>query len=208
MSDASHPPYWDQAIKALSKRDATLKGIIRSYHGETMKARGDAFFTLARAITGQQISVKAADSIWGRLVGELGEVKPERLLATPPQRLRELGFSQQKIAYLRDIAEHFTDRARIAHWPELEDDALIAELVKLKGVGRWTAEMMLMFHYLRPDVFPIDDLGLLKAIYRHYNGGERMPKEAVLKLGETWRPWRSVATWYLWRALDPVPVEY
>lgn len=203
------PSYWPEAIRALSKRDPVLKKIIRSYKGETLTSRGDAFYTLARSIAGQQISVKAADSIWRRLEAHVGEVAPARVLAAEATDLRALGLSQQKVAYLRNIAEHFdAQAAQVAQWHTLDDETLIKEMTALKGVGRWTAEMMLIFHYGRPDVFPVADLGLLKAIHLHYNNGTPMAKAELLALAGTWRPWRSVATWYLWRALDPVPVEY
>lgn len=201
--------YWDEAAEALSRRDKTLKKIISSYKGEALRPRGDAFYTLARSIAGQQISVKAAASVWNRVEEKLGRVTPKRMLAVTPEELRACGLSQQKIAYMLHIAEHFErEKKRVAQWHKLEDEALIKEMVALKGVGRWTAEMMLIFHYQRPDVFPIADLGLLKAIHLHYNKGEQMEKADVLALAERWRPWRSVATWYLWRALDPEPVEY
>ncbi len=203
------PPYWNEATQALSKRDKTLKKIIASYKGEFMVSRGDAFFTLARSIAGQQISVKAADTIWGRTAALVGTVTPKNLLKANPEELRAAGLSQQKIRYLTGIAEWFAaNEKRVKTWQKLEDEELIADLVALNGVGRWTAEMLLIFHFQRPDVFPIADLGLLKAINIHYNKGAKLPKPEALALSENWRPWRSVATWYLWRALDPVPVAY
>jgi DNA-3-methyladenine glycosylase II len=186
-----------------------LGKLIRSYQGETLTSRGDAFATLARSIAGQQISVKAADSVWRRVVETLPALSPQAVLAATPESLRAAGLSQQKVNYLKHIAGHFdAQQAQVALWHELEDEALIRELVALKGVGRWTAEMMLIFHYQRPDIFPVADLGLLKALALHYNNGEKMRPLDALALAEQWRPWRSVATWYLWRALDPVPVAY
>jgi DNA-3-methyladenine glycosylase II len=123
--------------------------------------------------------------------------------------LRGCGLSQRKAEYLTDLAAHFASgRLDPRGWKALDDEALIAELVDVKGIGRWTAEMFLMFHELRPDVLPVDDLGLQRALADHYNGGERLDREAMRSLAEPWRPWRSVATWYLWRSLDPIPVEY
>lgn len=183
-----------------------MKKIIGQYEGEIMRSRGDTFYTLARSIAGQQISVKAADAIWKRLEA-YGEVTPRTYLDAAEDDLRALGLSRSKVAYLKNIAEYF-HLNDTSHLPALDDEALITELTKLKGVGRWTAEMLLIFHYQRPDVLPLLDIGLLKSIYRHYNDSEEMDVKAVQQLAEKWKPYRSVATWYLWRALDPVPVEY
>jgi DNA-3-methyladenine glycosylase II len=118
-------------------------------------------------------------------------------------------LSQRKAEYLTDLAAHFASgRLDPRQWKKLDDEALIAALVDVKGIGRWTAEMFLMFHELRPDVLPVDDIGLQRAIAVHFNGGERLPRDAMFAVADAWRPWRSVATWYLWRSLDPIPVEY
>jgi DNA-3-methyladenine glycosylase II len=110
---------------------------------------------------------------------------------------------------VHDLARHFADGRLEPHgWRGLPDEALIAMLCDVKGIGRWTAEMFLMFHELRPDVLPVDDIGLQRAIALHYNDGERLTPAAMRELAEPWRPFRSVATWYLWRSLDPIPVEY
>lgn len=203
------PDYWSKAKTALSKRDPVMKAIIKAYHGEAMKLRGEGFVTLARAITGQQISTKAADSIWKRLNDAVGKMTPAHVLATPLKTLRECGFSERKAIYLHALAEHFiTNKKKIKNWPNMNDDEIIQELTSIHGIGRWTAEMFLIFALGRPDVFPVDDLGLLKGIYRHYNKGEKMPLSEIRAIGETWRPYRSLATWYMWRVLDPVPVEY
>ncbi|MGH8801204.1 MAG: DNA-3-methyladenine glycosylase family protein, partial [Casimicrobiaceae bacterium] len=181
--------------------------------------RGDPFTTLARSIVGQQISVKAAQSVWERVVRACSEDKagashalhldPQRVQRKRLDSLRRCGLSANKAAYIRDLARHFaTARLDPATWPALDDEALIDALVEVKGIGRWTAEMFLMFHELRPNVLPVDDLGLQKAIAMHYFDGERPSKEQVREVGERWQPYRSAATWYLWRSLDPVPVEY
>jgi DNA-3-methyladenine glycosylase II len=203
------PEYWEKAKRTLSRRDPKLAKVIRSYCGEAMKLRGKGFQTLARAIVGQQISVKAADSIWRRLRKAVVRVTPQRVANSPYEVLRECGLSNAKVLYLHSLANHFSENAgKIRRWPRMEDDAIIAELTTIKGIGRWTAEMFLIFALGRPDVFPLDDLGLLKGIYRLYNGGEKFSKDEVLAVGEVWRPYRSVGTWYMWRVLDPVPVEY
>jgi DNA-3-methyladenine glycosylase II len=211
------PRYWDEAVQALSRCDPVLGRLIGRYPGIHLKRRSDPFTTLARAIVGQQISVKAADTIWRRFVALVDDtpsrgfpcLAPPLVAALLAPALRGCGLSQQKAAYLVDLADHFVSgRLDPKRWKKLDDEALIAALVDVKGIGRWTAEMFLMFHELRPDVLPVDDIGLQRAIAEQYNDGERLPREALFAVADAWRPWRSVATWYLWRSLDPIPVEY
>ena len=174
-----------------------------------MAPRGEPFFTLARAICGQQISVKAAQSVWNKLVVCCSVMEPEAILRKKRSELRACGLSDRKVEYIADLAQHFVDgRIHLHKWPDMDDEAIIAELTEVRGIGRWTAEMFLMFNLLRPDVFPLDDLGLQKGIRIAYHGGRVISLKTMRRRGETWRPWRSVATWYLWRSLDPVPVEY
>lgn len=200
--------YWPQAAKELGRHDRVMKTLIAQYEGETLAAKGDAFFTLARAVVGQQISVKAADTIWGRFAA-LGKVEPAAVLRLEESVLRGVGLSSQKVKYLTGIAQHFEENPRIYRKLHTLDDAVVTrELVKLPGIGQWTAEMFLIFHLARPDVFPLKDLGLQKAINLHYGSKKALTLEQMGDLGEQWKPWRTVATWYLWRALDPVPVEY
>lgn len=203
------PAYWQDATDRLCAADPVLGSIIRAYHGETLIGKGDPFLTLARAIVGQQISVKAADAVWGRFATGLGEVTPGAIFANSEEQLRRFGLSRMKVAYLKDLARYFTEEAHtIRHWPDMDDEALIKSLSSIHGIGRWTAEMFLIFHLLRPDVFPVDDIGLQKAVWKHYFGGEKQPLKTLRAHGSLWQPYRSVATWYLWRSLDPVPVEY
>ena len=174
-----------------------------------MTRRGEAFMTLARAICGQQISVKAAQSVWNRICECVGEITPKNVLARNRPQLRACGLSDRKTEYIADLAQHFVDGKIHEHkWPQMDDEAIIAELVDVRGIGRWTAEMFLMFNLLRPDVYPLDDLGLQKGIRVNYFKGRKVSLRTMRRLGERWRPWRSVATWYLWRSLDPLPVEY
>ena len=134
---------------------------------------------------------------------------PASVVAFDPAVLRTCGLSERKARYLHDLARHFVlGQLEPRQWRELPDDALIAALCDVKGIGRWTAEMFLIFHELRPDVLPLDDIGLQRAVALHYHRGRRVAVSTIRRRGETWRPWRSVATWYLWRSLDPVPVEY
>jgi DNA-3-methyladenine glycosylase II len=203
------PEYWDRATRALARRDAKLRGLIRQYPGIHLARRNDPFTTLARAIVGQQISVKAADSVWNRLHAAVPRFNARQLAACEPDHLRACGLSGQKAGYLLDLAAHFQSRQlRPSRWQELDDEAIIAELTAVKGIGRWTAEMFLIFHELRPDVLPLADLGLRRAVSLLYNDGAVLTPAAIRELAEGWQPWRSVATWYLWRSLDPIPVEY
>lgn len=203
------PDYWDDAKAHLSKVDSVLGEVIARYPGELMQTRGDAFYTLLRSIVGQQISVKAADAVWGRTEAAMQKVTPEHLLALEDEALRACGLSRQKIAYSRNIALHFQQKhINEAYFATLSDAEVIADLTEIKGVGRWTAEMFLMFHLLRADILPLDDIGLLKGIEVAYGWPERLKKADYAELAEKWAPYRTVATWYFWRLLDPVPVEY
>ena len=203
------PEYWDRAKRALARRDPVMKAIMRDYPRIHLVSRGDPFLTLARAIVGQQISTKAAQSVWNKFLLLVPEVLPEKVLKVTSRQLRACGLSERKAEYISDLARRFADGAVHLHrWPGMSDEEIIADLVQVRGIGRWTAEMLLMFSLLRPDVFPLDDLGLQKGIRLNYFNGRKVSLARMRKLGETWRPWRTVATWYLWRALDPVPVEY
>jgi len=209
------PAYWDAATADLSRRDRVLGALIAQYPDIHLARRGEPFTVLARAIVGQQISVKAAQSIWDRFARATGasgvplQLDAGRVGRTRMATLRRVGLSERKALYLRDLARHFTSGALDPReWPALDDDALIERLVDVKGIGRWTAEMFLIFHELRPDILPVDDIGLQKAVALHYHEGERMPAAALREFGARWAPYRSVATWYLWRSLDPIPVEY
>ena len=204
------PDYWDRAKRALARRDPVMGAIMRQHRGVYMMVRGEPFMTLARAICGQQISVKAAQSVWNRVCTCLEQkITPEAVVSAERKNLRACGLSDRKTEYIADLARHFVDgKVHARNWPQMSDEEIIAELTDVRGIGRWTAEMFLMFNLLRPDVFPLDDLGLQKGIRVAYFKGRKISLKRMKKLGETWRPWRSVATWYLWRSLDPVPVEY
>jgi DNA-3-methyladenine glycosylase II len=203
------PDYWDRAKRSLARRDPVMAAIMRQHRGIHLLSRGDPFQTLARSIVGQQISVKAAQSVWDRLTAFVQPLSPREVVLKERAALRACGLSDRKVEYIADLAKHFVDGTIHVHgWPGMDDESIIAELVQVRGVGRWTAEMFLIFNLLRPDVFPLDDLGLQKGLRLAYFGNRAVSPKAMLKLGETWRPWRSVATWYLWRALEPVPVEY
>jgi len=203
------PDYWKRATRALAHADPVLGALIKRHQGLTLASRGDAFQTLARSIIGQQISVKAAQSVWNRFAAAVGEMQPKRVLRLSESQLRDCGLSGQKVKYLRDLSERFAaGTLDVDRWHGMDDESLIGDLVQVKGIGRWTAEMFLIFYLTRPDVFPLGDLGLQRALSLHYNKGRKVSDRRIAALSRLWTPWRSVATWYLWRSLDPVPVEY
>lgn len=209
MPESMKPDYWSAASAELALCDPILAPLVARFSASSLVSRGDPFVTLARSIVGQQISVKAADSVWARVCAELPQLNPEQVLARSAEDLRRCGLSARKVEYLGDLARHFADgKLDGGRWSALSDADIIAELTAVRGIGVWTAEMFLIFNLLRPDVFPLDDIGLQKAVALHYCRGERPERRLLASHGERWRPWRSVATWYLWRSLDPLPVEY
>lgn len=217
MSDASSlgitPAYWDDACKHLSKRDRVMKKLIPQFGEARLQSRGDAFTTLARSIVGQQISVKAAQSVWDKFAalmsGPSYAIDPALVLAQETPSLRAVGLSVRKAEYLRDLAKHFAEgEVHVSQWQHMDDEAIIDELVAIRGIGRWTAEMFLIFHLMRPNVLPLDDLGLIKGISQSYFSGEPVSRAEARDVAEAWSPYRTVGTWYLWRSLDPLPVAY
>ena len=205
--------FWDDACKHLVRRDRVMKKLIPRLGDGRLESRGDAFTTLARSIVGQQISVKAAQAVWDRFValtaGPSHKLAPHAVLALDAPHIRAAGLSARKVEYLCDLAEHFQSGAvRPARWREMEDEEIIEELVGIRGIGRWTAEMFLIFHLLRPNVLPLDDVGLIKGISVNYFSGEPVSRAEAREVGDAWAPYRSVATWYIWRSLDPLPVSY
>ena len=203
------PEYWDDACRQLAKRCKVMRRLIKAYPEADLQSRGNAFSTLARAIVGQQISVKAAQSIWNRVVLAAGKISPPILLALRVEELRACGLSGGKVAYIKDLARHFDDQlVNPRRWSRMSDDEVINDLVRVKGIGRWSAEMFLIFYMMRPNVFPVDDIGIIRAIEKHFHDGERLSKAEVLAYRQRWAPWNTVASWYLWRSLDPIPVVY
>ena len=207
------PEYWDEACKHLGKRDRVMRKLIPQFGEGRLQSRGDAFTTLARSIVGQQISVRAAQAVWDRFAGLMNEpstrLTPDGVLGLEPSTLREAGLSARKVEYLGDLAHHFASGAvHVRQWQQMDDEAIIEELVAIRGIGRWTAEMFLIFHLMRPNVMPLDDLGLLKGISINYFSGEPVSRAEAREVGDAWAPFRSVATWYIWRSLDPLPIAY
>ena len=213
MSRVVTPDYWDEACKHLARRDRVMRKLIPRLAEGRLQSRGDAFTTLARSVVGQQISVRAAQTVWERLTaivdGAARSFVPSAVLALDAQQLRSAGLSARKVEYLTDLARHFESGAvHVAEWRAMDDEAIIEELVAIRGLGRWTAEMFLIFHLMRPNVLPLDDVGLLRGISLNYFSGEPVSRAEAREVGDAWAPFCSVATWYIWRSLDPLPVAY
>ena len=203
------PEYWVEACRHLMKRDRVMKKLIPLHGGVCLQSRGDAFVTLARSIVGQQISVKAAQSVWDRFAVLPKKMLPSQVLKLKVDDMRAAGLSARKVEYLVDLALHFANnQVHVNAWEEMDDEAIIGELVAIRGIGRWTAEMFLIFHLMRPNVLPMDDLGLQNGISRCYFSGEPVSRSEIREVAATWAPFCSVATWYIWRSLDPAPVAY
>jgi DNA-3-methyladenine glycosylase II len=203
------PTYWDEACKYLAKKDRVMKRLIPQFGDACLQSRGDAFTTLARSIVGQQISVKAAQTVWDRFAKLPRKMVPANVLTLKVDDMQAAGLSARKIEYLVDLALHFDSGAiHVDSWRQMADEEIVAELIGIRGIGRWTAEMFLIFNLLRPNILPLDDFGLLKGISINYFSGEPVSRSDAREVAANWDPWRTVATWYLWRSLDPVPVKY
>jgi DNA-3-methyladenine glycosylase II len=203
------PVYWQEACRHLIKRDRVMKKLIPQHPGVCLQSRGDAFVTLARSIVGQQISVKAAQAVWEKFEVLPRKMTPAAVLKLKVDDMRAAGLSARKVEYLVDLALHFAnDQVHVKAWAEMDDEAIIAELVAIRGIGRWTAEMFLIFHLMRPNVLPLDDIGLQNGISRAYFSGEPVSRSEIREVAASWAPFCSVATWYIWRSLDPLPVSY
>ncbi|WP_233246944.1 MULTISPECIES: DNA-3-methyladenine glycosylase 2 family protein [unclassified Limnohabitans] len=203
------PEYWAEACKHLVKKDRVMKRLIPQFGEASLQSRGDAFVTLARSIVGQQVSVKAAQTVWDRFVKLPRKITPANVLKLKVDDMRAAGLSARKVEYIVDLALHFDNGAlHVKKWSEMTDDAIIEELVAIRGIGRWTAEMFLIFHLMRPNVLPLDDVGLINGISHNYFSGEAVSRSEAREVAAAWAPYCSVATWYIWRSLDPLPVEY
>lgn len=201
------PEYWETAKKELSDNDIILSRIINKFDDLELISRGDIFFTLIRSIIGQQISVKAASTVWSRFTEKVGEITPKNILSVDFEDFRSCGLTQKKTEYVIGISESWHEYS-LFDWNKMDDEEVIEKLIKLRGVGKWTAEMILIFTLLRPDVFPIGDIGMIRGIEKSYNSGVRMSNDELYALSEKWKPWRTVACCYMWRTVDPEPVEY
>lgn len=204
----SKPKYWEDAKKYLISKDKKLGKLIVKYP-DYLKSRKDPFFSLCKSIVGQQISVQAANAVWKKLDAKAKKMKPENILKLTTRQLASCGLSRQKIDYLKILAKKFhTGEIDIKKLKKMDDDEAIKYLSQVKGIGKWTAEMFLFFNQLRPNIFPIQDIGLLRAISVNYKTSYPPTPRELEKYQKKWSPYCTVATWYLWRSIDPVPVNY
>jgi DNA-3-methyladenine glycosylase II len=203
------PDFWEDACKHLMKKDRVMKRLIPQFKDSSLQTRGDAFVTLARSIVGQQISVKAAQTVWDRFAVLPKKMTPRNVLKLKVDNMRAAGLSARKVEYLVDLSLNFDNNSlTLQRWDAMNDEDIIAQLVAIRGIGRWTAEMFLIFHMLRPNVLPLDDVGLINGISRNYFSGEAVSRSDAREVAAAWAPYCSVATWYIWRSLDPAPVAY
>ena len=193
------PEYWEEACKHLAKKDRVMRRLIPQFGDASLQSRGDAFVTL----------VKAAQSVWDKFAVLPRKMTPANVLKLKVDDMRAAGLSARKVEYLVDLSLHFDGGLlSTSQWASMSDDAIIDELVAIRGIGRWTAEMFLIFYLLRPNVLPLDDVGLINGISRNYFSGEAVSRSEAREVAAAWAPYCSVATWYIWRSLDPLPVEY
>jgi len=204
------PSYWYKAKRLLSKRDPILKKIIKKYNKGFLTTRNDPFFSLCRTIVGQQISTKAADSIWAKFNKKCKKrIIPKTILKLTSASLKSAGLSRQKVSYLKNIAKNFENKSfNINELKKMNDENAISYVTKLKGLGVWSAEMFLMFNLNRPNIFPIQDIGLLRAISKNYKTSYPPSKRFLDKISKLHAGYRTVFTWYMWRSIDPTDVEY
>ncbi len=206
---ASAPDYWAEACKHLVKKDRVLRRLIPQVGDVALYQRGDAFTTLARSIVGQQVSVASAQRVWDRLAALPRSMTPRSVLKLKVDDMRAAGLSARKVEYLVDLALHFdSGQLHVKQWDQMEDQAIVAELVAIRGISRWTADMFLIFHLARPNVLPLDDATLIQGISQHYFSGDPVSRSDAREVAQAWNPWCSVASWYIWRSLAPLPVDY
>jgi DNA-3-methyladenine glycosylase II len=199
------PPYWAEAKAELMQRDRIMNKLIPQFGDMHLRGHPDPFTTLARSIVGQQVTVKAAEGAWLKLRELCPKMTPAQVIKAGAEQLSACGLSKRKTEYILDLADHF--KAKRVHadlWSQMDDEAVIAELVRIRGITRWTAEMFLIFNLLRPNVLPLDDAGLIQGISQNYFSGEPVSRSDAREVAANWEPWRTVATWYLWRSLDPI----
>ena len=204
------PTYWNKAKKILSKRDPVLKKIIKKYNKGFLTTKNKPFFSLCRTIVGQQISVKAADSIWLKFEKKCKKkITPEVVLKLSTRTLKNSGLSRQKVSYLKNISKNFKKESfNLKDLRKMNDKDAINYITQLKGLGEWSAQMFLMFNLNRADMYPIKDIGLLRAISLNYKTSYPPSKRFLDKISNLHLGYRTVFTWYMWRSIDPVDVEY
>jgi len=206
----SLPAYWQQSKEFLTHTDPKLAKLILEHQQYSISSRGEALETLLRSIVGQQISVQAAASVWGKLEKKIGKIKPENVILMSFEELKSCGLSKQKVQYIINICNHFINFSIKDHlyWVNRSFESIYDELITIKGVGPWTAEMFGMFYLLEKDIFPIKDIGIIRAMNQIYGEGKPLSLEKIIAISETWRPYRSVACWFLWRSIDSEEVLY
>jgi len=204
------PLYWKKAKRKLSKRDPVLRRVIKKHKKGFLTTRNNPFFSLCRTIVGQQISTKAANSIWSKFEEKCKKrIIPNTVLKLSSSTLKSAGLSHQKVSYLKNIAKNFSNKSfNVSELKKMNDNEAINYITKLKGLGIWSAEMFLMFNLNRPDIFPIKDIGLLRAISKNYNTSYPPSKKFLDKISRLHVGYRTVFTWYMWRSIDPVDVDY
>jgi DNA-3-methyladenine glycosylase II len=203
-AEVVRPDYWDKACADLVKRDRILKKLIPKFGPVHLMSSDDPFVTLARSVVGQQISTAAAQALWQRVEAACPKLVPQQFLKLGHEKLAACGLSKRKTEYILDLAQHFVSGAlHVGKWTTMDDEDVIAELTAIRGIGRWTAEMFLIFNLARPNVLPLDDLGLIQAISVNYFSGEPVTRSEAREVAANWEPWRTVATWYMWRSLEP-----
>ena len=206
---ASAPDYWAEACKHLIKKDRVLRRLIPQVGDVALYQRGDAFTTLARSIVGQQVSVASAQRVWDQFAALPRSMTPRSVLKLKVDDMRAAGLSARKVEYLVDLALHFdSGQLHVKQWDQMDDPAIVAELVAIRGISRWTADMFLIFHLARPNVLPLDDATLIQGISQHYFSGDPVSRSDAREVAQAWNPWCSVASWYIWRSLAPLPVDY
>ena len=204
------PIYWYKAKRILSKKDPVIKKIIKKHSKGFLFTRNDPFFSMCRTIVGQQISTKAAGAIWYKFEKKCKKnINPKKILTLKTLDLKNVGLSRQKVKYIRGLAKAFKNKSfdvkKIKHMNDLE---AINYITLLNGFGTWSAHMFLMFNLNRPDIFPVNDVGLLRAISKNYNISYPPSKKFLDKISKKHKGYRSVSTWYMWRSIDPLDVEY
>lgn len=203
------PSYWNKGIKYLSNKDKVLKGIIDQFPNQSLKLNNNSFHALINSIIGQQISVSAANSMKTKLFSLKVSITPRVIKNFKNSDLRNCGLSKQKILYINNIADFFLNNKKfIGEISKLDDETVREHLIKIKGIGNWTVDMFLLFTHGSSNIFPSGDLGFVKAISKHYKKDLPLSEKIKFKLYKKWSPYSSVATWYLWRSLDPIPVSY
>ena len=204
------PKYWNSALKYLSSKDSVMKTLIKKYNDKTLTTRKDIFFSLCKSIIGQQISVAAANSVFLKFKKKCkNKINAKTVIKLSTIQLKSCGLSRQKVKGIKSLAQQVLSKEfKPRLISKMSDEDAIIYLSQLRQIGRWSAEMILLFTYNRPNIWPIQDIGLLRAISNNYNKKYFPPKKFIFELKKRYSPYCSVATWYLWRSIDDDPIQY